>query len=124
MAKTKFIRINYNLFELQKGTITSEEIERYFKWSHQDIYEAYDKPSWSKTNIWEAWFSFFSDFESGRIAVGSRNSFSFTVIAETEHFFYYITAWHKRVWLKDISCMSYSVDCDGIIEPVNLWFKE
>lgn len=116
----KTIRINHNYFEYQNKLISAEEIESWFKYSYQDIYSAYDRPSWAKQNIWEAWFSFFSDFESARIAVYSRNSFSFTIIAETEHFFFYITAWHKKVWLKNGSGLVFNVDEDNIINPIKL----
>ena len=117
MAKTRFISINHNYFELQKDTIKQEEINRWFAHSYDDIYSAYQSPSFPKRNIWEAWFGFFSDFHKARIAISSKNTWSFTIVAETEHFFFHITAWHKRVWLKDNVGMAYKVDEDGIIIP-------
>ena len=115
MAKT--ILINHNHFEYQKQQISLLGIQQMFDRAYSDVYSAYEKPSWAKQNIWESWYSFFSDFDEARMVVASKNSFTFTIIAETKYFFFYITAWHKKVWLKIDSGMRYHLDEDGIIIP-------
>lgn len=70
---------------------------------YRDIYDAYQKPSATKVDIWFDWLKFFvNNFERVDIKVGSRNVFNFTIEAlftyENKHYYAYITSKHNRLY--------------------------
>lgn len=107
MAK-KIVTMNCVDFEFQNKLISDERIDIDFRWSKGDIFTAYKTPSQAKIEEWDRWVDFFIEMGAFRMAVGSRNSFTFTVIAETEDYYFYITAKHNRVWLKESSDLEIS----------------
>lgn len=125
MRKTTYICINDHYFEYQKKPMPLSIIECDFKHaSGKTLYDVYEEPSVPKRKIWEAWHRFFNGMDIIRMAVATKNTYTFTIIAETKHFYFFISAGHDRVWLKENYEMIWTEDEDRIITPLEFIVKD
>ena len=109
--------ININGVEFEAYKETTEDIEsavRYFiNWGFGSIYDAYEKPSRYKVEIWEEWLDwarncFDENFNISRMCITGPTSqhFSIKAVIYDENYdlrgYLWITKLHKRVYLCDI----------------------
>ena len=73
----KTILINGETFTVKKAITGNETTRNYIQYNN--IYEAYERPSNTKVEIWEYWFKTLLQADAWRIGVSSKNHNMFTI---------------------------------------------
>ena len=110
---TKIYGENFEMALRKNPTVKNEAIKAIEKdlkyYNRRTIYEAYNKPSVEKVNIWNSWTGFFDnyifrqDVNSVEYCVGGANTFTYTILAHIsfmngEHYYMKITPSHNRLY--------------------------
>lgn len=96
-----------NLLEKNEAIKSIESDMKYY--NQRTLYDAYNKPSVEKINVWNNWEGFFAnyilreDVKSVEYCAGGANTFTFTILAHIsfitgEHYYMKITPNHKRLY--------------------------
>ena len=78
MRKNEVIEINGKRFVIMVNK-PAEELAHMTRWEYRNIWEAYDRPSRTKEEIWEDWKNWFNSFDNSALWVQSRNTNQFTI---------------------------------------------
>lgn len=77
----KLIDINGETFEVIKPRKYKPEYAVPSQWDYLNIYEAYEKPSAIKVDIWQYWVGFYGDdnYSFGVPFISGKSCFAFTI---------------------------------------------
>ena len=70
------------------------------KWNKKDIFEAYDRPSNTKLEVWNYWKDYVAKNNCYNLVITGYNTFHFTIMFEDENYIYKITASNNYMYNK------------------------
>lgn len=80
MTRTNYITINGVTFERSVNFgLEYDMIKLKNDWNYSSIWDAYNKPSYTKECIWCDWKTYFQQLGADEIVVDSRNCYKFTI---------------------------------------------